>query len=79
MSTPRLTLNILKDLKVSPENPLLVKCDDGVYTSHYLNISIQEVMENKRIKIINSCGQVAYFHEWNLKHYPAPKIRPNDK
>ena len=79
MSASRLSISILKELKVSYENPILVKCDDGFYTSHYLNILIQEVLPDGRVKIINSGGITSYLREWDLKHYPAPSKKQGTK
>jgi hypothetical protein len=71
-----LTRQLLTSLHPTPENGVVVTCDDGFYTNYFHRITIIGLPNDKgMIPIINNYGNPSYIFEYDLKHYPPTFTR----
>ena len=67
-----MTLEELKELKPTMDNPVELVCDDGYYVDSYKRIKVQGA-NNTYLLIETGFDAHTYLHESQLKHYPSKK------
>lgn len=75
MNPNRMTMEELKSLNPSMENPIELVCDDGVYISLYSNVKVIGIYKDRAI-IIDENDTINWLGEKHLKHYPSLKNEP---
>jgi len=77
MKKERMTLEELRELKPSLDNPIELVCDDGFYRFDFEEIKVIGITALGRINLIASNGIATSLPNFYLEHYPSQKSQKN--